>query len=493
MSARKISAGVLLVVLASGCSSWGKFWVTNLFKISPNSAYVGSVITLSNGSGFDFNAIQSAKVGETSALILSKNSDALKIFVMPGSVTGNVNLSWNAGSATSEEPLRVSQSPVLASQQGPKLVGTGSSGNASQGYSVALSADGNTAMVGARQDNANEGAVWIFTRTGTTWSQQGTKITATGNIGTARLGQSVALNAEGTTAIVGGYSDDTNIGAAWIFTRTGTAWSPQAKLVGSGGVGASQQGFSVSISADGNTVAVGGNLDNSTEGAAWVFSRTGTTWAQQGSKLVGTGNATAAEQGRAVAISADGNTLLLGGNLDNTNQGAGWIFTRSGVTWSQQGAKLVGTGNTGAARQGFSVAISADGKTAFLGGRTDNTNTGAVWVFTRSGTTWSQQGGKLTGSGFTLTPNQGQSVATNAEGDTLIVGGNVDNSSEGAAWIFRRSGATWSQQGNKLVGSGNTGAAEQGFSVSFSSDGTTGLSGGYVDNVGAGATWVWVP
>ena len=493
MSVRKISVSVLLVVLGPGCSSWGKFWETNLFTISPSSAYVGSIITLSNGSGFDFNSIQSARVGDTSALILSKNSEALKIFVMPGSVTGNVNLFWNAGNAVLEEPLRISQSPALASQQGPKLVGTGNIGNASQGYSVALSAGGDIAMVGARQDNANEGTIWIFNRNGSTWSQQGAKITATGNIGAARLGQSVAMSAEGNTAIIGGYSDDSSIGAAWIFVRTGTAWSQQAKLVGSGGVGASQQGFSVAISADGNTAAVGGNLDNSTEGAAWVFTRTGAIWSQQGSKLVGTGNATAAEQGRSLAISADGNTLLLGGNQDNTNQGAGWIFSRSGSTWSQQGSKLVGTGNTGAARQGFSVAISADGNTAFLGGRTDNSNTGAVWVFTRAGTTWSQQGGKLTGSGYAVTPNQGQSVATNAEGDTFIVGGNVDNSSEGAAWIFRRSGGMWSQQGTKLVGSGNTGAAEQGFSVCLSADGMAGLSGGYVDNSGAGATWVWVP
>jgi hypothetical protein len=493
MSARKISIIMLLVILSAGCKSWGKFWVPNSFVISTNPAYVGSIVTLGSASGFDFNSVQTVKIGETTSLLLSKNSETLKFFVMPGTTSGQVNLLLSSDAVTSEESLTILQAAVLASQQGPKLVGTGNVGAASQGYSVALSSDGSTAMVGARQDNTNEGAVWVFTRSGTAWLQQGTKITATGNIGAARLGQSVALSAEGNTAIVGAHSDNANTGAAFIFVRSGAAWSQQAKLVGTGSVGASQQGFSVSISADGNTAAIGGNLDNSVEGGAWVFVRSGTAWVQQGTKLVGTGNATPAEQGRSLALSADGNTLLLGGNQDNTNQGAGWVFTRSDGIWSQQGSKLLGSGNTGAARQGFSVALSADGNAAVLGGIADNANNGATWVFIRSGAAWSQQGAKLVGSGNSGAANQGQSVGISADGNTVIIGGNIDNSNQGAAWIFRRSGTIWSQQGTKLVGAGNTGAAEQGFSVSISSDATTGISGGYLDNTGEGAAWVWVP
>jgi hypothetical protein len=142
-----------------------------------------------------------------------------------------------------------------------------------------------------------------------------------------------------------------------------------------------RQGYSVALSADGNTAIVGGYADNTVQGAAWVYTRSGSTWSQQGAKLVGTGNTGAAQQGYGVTLSADGNTAIVGGYADNTVQGAAWVYTRSGSTWSQQGAKLVGTGNTGAARQGWSVAISADGNTAIVGGNTDNSSQGAAWVW----------------------------------------------------------------------------------------------------------------
>src|SRR5215472_16500089 len=93
-------------------------------------------------------------------------------------------------------------------------------------------------------------------------------------------------------------------------------------------------------------------------------------WTQQGPKLVGTG-ADAAEQGFSVALSADGNTAILGGPNDNNGAGAAWVFTRAGGVWTQQ-MKLVGTGAIDLAGQGLSVALSADGNTAILGGPLDN-------------------------------------------------------------------------------------------------------------------------
>jgi hypothetical protein len=116
-----------------------------------------------------------------------------------------------------------------------------------------------------------------------------------------------------------------------------------------------------------------------------VFTRSGGVWTQQGSKLVGTGAVGAAFQGYAVALSADGNTAIVGGPYDNANAGAMWVFTRSGGgVWTQQGPKLFGGGAAGAAYQGFSVALSADGATAIVGGYADNSNAGAAWVFTAS-------------------------------------------------------------------------------------------------------------
>ena len=148
------------------------------------------------------------------------------------------------------------------------------------------------------------------------------------------------------------------------------------------------QGYSVALSADGNTAIVGGLGDNSNTGAAWVFTRSGGVWTQQGNKLVGTGAVGIARQGHSVALSADGNTAIVGGPYDNSYTGAAWVFTRSGTVWSQQGIKLVGTGAVGSAEQGFSVALSADGNTAIVGGIADNRITGAAWVHSRSGGVW---------------------------------------------------------------------------------------------------------
>ncbi|HEY9166400.1 MAG TPA: T9SS type A sorting domain-containing protein [Candidatus Kryptonia bacterium] len=328
-------------------------------------------------------------------------------------------------------------------QEGSKLVGTGAVGTAHQGGSVSLSADGNTAIVGGLCDSSYAGAAWVYTRSGGVWSQQGSKLVGTGADGSACQGYSVSLSADGNTAIVGGYGDNSGAGAAWVYTRSGGVWSQQgSKLVGTGAVGSAQQGYSVSLSADGNTAIVGGLGDNSGLGAAWVFTRSGGVWSQQGSKLVGTGAVGSALQGAlqggSVSLSADGNTAIVGGYDDNGDAGAAWVYTRSGGVWSQQGTKLVGTGAIGSAQQGYSVSLSADGNTAIVGGPSDNSSAwgGAVWVYTRSGGVWSQQGGKLVGTGAVGGACQGWSVSLSADGNTAIVGGYWDNSGAGAAWVW---------------------------------------------------------
>jgi hypothetical protein len=222
-------------------------------------------------------------------------------------------------------------------------------------------------------------------------SRPESKLVGTGAVGPAEQGWSIALSADGNTAIVGGVVDNKLAGAAWVYTRSGDVWTQQGiKLVGTGAVGQSGQGFSVALSPDGATAIVGGPYDNSNTGAAWVYTRRGDVWTQQGNKLVGTGAAGIASQGSSVALSADGNTAIVGGPYDDFNTGAAWVYTRSGDVWTQQGNKLVGTGAVGQAEQGFSVALSADGNTAAAGGLADNRVTGAAWVHTRSRGVWTK-------------------------------------------------------------------------------------------------------
>jgi len=209
--------------------------------------------------------------------------------------------------------------------------------------------------------------------------QQGPKLVGTGAAGSPEQGYAVALSADGNTAVVGGATDSSNTGATWIWTRSSGVWSQQAKLAGAGAVGPAHQGTAVAISADGNTVIIGGPMDNSSAGAAWIWTRSGSVWTQQGNKLVGLNGGPLTNQGASVALSADGNTALVGGP-GGDSVGAVWVWVRSGGVWSQQGNKLVGTGTQGVGLQGSSIALSADGNTALVGSQLDNQSVGAVWV-----------------------------------------------------------------------------------------------------------------
>jgi hypothetical protein len=143
-------------------------------------------------------------------------------------------------------------------------------------------------------------------------------------------------------------------------------------------------------------------------------------FSQQGPKLVGTGaEESQQQQGSSVSLSADGNTALVGGSSvfpvsigfpPFSGAGAAWIWTRSGGVWTQQGNKLVGSMGSPEAAQGFSVSLSADGNTAIIGG--PGAGAGAVWIFTRVGAVWSQQGAKLVGAGAVGSfAHQGASVS----------------------------------------------------------------------------------
>jgi FG-GAP repeat len=311
--------------------------------------------------------------------------------------------------------------------------------------------------------------------------QQGSKLTASDETGDGQFGTSVALSADGNTALIGGWQAN----AAWVFTRSGTTWTQQGPaFTGSGGYG--EFGLSVALSADGNTALIGSG--ETSGGAVWVFTRSGTTWTQQGPALIGSGE-TGVYLGASVALSGDGNTALIGqagDGEDDSNVGAVWVFTRSGTTWTQQGSELTPTDETGAGGFGSSVALSSEGNTALIGGSGDNSDVGAGWVFTSSDGTWTQQGSKLTAGDETGAGGFGFSVALSSEGNTALIGGPYDNNYVGAAWVFTGAGGGG---GSGAGGGGGSGAGGGGGSGAGSTGGTTGTTGTTGTNTsGAGTT-----
>lgn len=397
---------------------------------------------------------------------------------------------------------------TLAKQQGNKLIGSGTVGGvAMQGASVCLAGDGNTAVIGGPSDNTGVGAVWVFTRTGTSWSQAGLKLTGTGPmapVGAARQGTSVAISSDGSTILAGGPEDNGYTGATWVYAKSiAGVWVQQDKIVAPDAAGLANQGCAVSLSGNGNTALIGGRTDDAQRGSAWIYTRSGVVWTKQ-AKLIPVGiSGTAVYAGTSVSLSSDGNTALIGAPNDGSNVGAAFVFTRdSGGVWTQQGDKITPGGTGGLPNFGHSVALNADATTAAIGGPMDSANLGATWIFVRNGTLWSQQGAKLMGSGVVGDiSHQGRSVAINSAGNIVLIGGPTDNSYLGASWIWTRNSAgVWQQSITKAVGSGyvhnqpySINGVLQGSSVSLSSNGLTALVGGSHDNTSVGASWVFVP
>ena len=364
------------------------------------------------------------------------------------------------------------------------------------GSSVALSRDGNTLAVAAYYESSNAtginsnqadrsipeaGAVYIFTRTGSTWSQQAyIKASNTGNAAQGdnfaegdQFGYSIGLSDDGNTLAVGAIGEDSNAtgincaqadnsagqsGAAYVFVRTGTAWTQQAYVKSTMTRPNVLFGYSVGVSENGNTLAVAEYDADRGKGALYVLVRNGTTWTHQ-ARIQADNAENGDSLGYSMAISDDGNTIAAGAAdedclipginpagcdkdqpMDNSS-GAAYVFVRTGTTWTQQA--FIKSSNP--AKQdwfGVRIAISGDGNTVAVGApnedsaskgingkQDDNTaaEAGAVYYFTRTGTTWVQHA-YVKASNTRAGDEFGSSLALSGDGRTLLVGARGEDS-----------------------------------------------------------------
>ena len=361
-------------------------------------------------------------------------------------------------------------------------------------YDVDISTDGNTVAVGSLlgTSDSQKGAGYIFTRSGTTWSQeaklQPSDVAASDYVGTA-----ISISGDGNTLVInarGHDSGQTNAGAAYIFTRSGTTWSQEAKLVASSQGQYYNFGVDVAISRDGDTVVVGSDGDSTggaQAGSAYVFTRSGTTWSQQ-AYIQCSDRAANDYFGQYLEVSSNGNDAIIGVR-NKSGGGAAYVFTRSGTTWSQQ-AKIVSSDLQTGDDFGANVDISDDGATVIVGATNEDTgatNVGAAYIFTRSGTTWSQQQ-KIQASDKEIYDNFGATVGLDTTGDLAIVGAryeDTDYGNAGAAYVFTRDGTTWSQE-SKITPTDSARASNDQFGTSLAICSNTAIVGGwYVEGKGA--------
>ena len=324
-------------------------------------------------------------------------------------------------------------------------------GNSLVEYGIATAIDGDTLVVGSNSQESDfnlAGAVYVFVREGVHWHFQA-KLVPLDPVGVHFFGWTVGIS--GDTIVVGAPGDNdagTWSGAAYVFVREGTSWSQQAKLAAVDAEAGDE--FGVSVAIDGDTLVVGSYLDDdvaSDSGAAYVFVRNGDNWSQQ-AKLTASNPSAAAWFGIAVAL--DGDIVSVGAIYDDTagtNAGAAYIFVRNGASWSQQ-QKL--TAGDGAAHNTFGFAVAVQGNTAVIGASGfENTSgyAGAAYVFQRNGATWSQQQ-KLTAADATTNGFFGFGVSVALDGDAILIGAYGDDEmgvNAGSAYLFVHNGATWVQ------------------------------------------------
>ena len=440
------------------------------------------------------------------------------------------------------------------------------------GNAVAISSDGRTLAVGAphessgargidgnQNDNSlyNAGAVYVYVRRGDAWVQQA-YLKASNSGRNDMFGLTVSLSRDGNTLAVaapweasaavgvnGSQNDDSlpQAGAVYVFVRTGTRWSQQAYLKasntgrkGSGDdVEGDQFGFSLALSGDGNTLAagaiaedsdatdVGGNqADDSaaSSGAVYVFARAAGTWMQQA--YVKSANSEAGDLfGYGVALSSDGSALAVAGydedgsgkgvNPANDNglngSGAIYAFERQRGAWRQTGY-FKGSRSQRNDALGYDVAISGDGRTIAAGAGEESClnpgigpagcdsdtfpahlpagSVGAVYVWIRSGDAWLEQA-FIKASNPDLEDWFGVRLALSGDGNTLLVGASMEDSAArgpngnqgdntapdaGAAYVFTRSGTNWKQE-SYLKASNAEAFDEFGGSVALSADART--------------------
>ena len=319
---------------------------------------------------------------------------------------------------------------------GNQLTGSGSSGQSNQGTSVSLSSDGYTLAIGGYGDGgySGTGATWVFKRnTDNTWSQMGNKLVGTGSVDPSFMGPaqgtSVSLSSNGTILAVGGPNDGTYNGAVWLFTRdSNDIWSQYGnKIVGSlGSSSMSSQGTSVSLSGDGKILAVGGNSDGDNLGAAWIFD---TSTGTEITKLVGTGNIGNSGQGKSISLSSDGKTLAVGGPGDDSQVGAVWMYRNNGSGWLQIG-KLIGSHVPGIVYMGGSVSLSGNGTELVVGGPLNDNISGCTWLFTDTNSVFYETN-KLV---IPQVRAQAKAVSISSDGSLILIG--CPSNNNGIGYVY---------------------------------------------------------
>jgi uncharacterized repeat protein (TIGR01451 family) len=307
------------------------------------------------------------------------------------------------------------------------------------------------------------------------------------------LGCTLAL--QGDTAVVGAPEADSSQGAAYVFVRSNSIWSLQAKLTASDGVAGDQLGIQVAL--DGDTILVGSYFAdvgaNADQGAAYIFVKPGGGWATgtETAKLTASDGAAGDDFGSSTALSGDTAVIGAGGDdigATNIDQGSAYVFVKPGTGWATgtQAAKLIASDGAAGDQLGNFRGVAISGDTALVAAAAANSYQGAAYIFNKPADGWPSIPNpsftaKLTISGGLPGDGFGSSVVLS--GDNALIGTPGYNSNQGAAYIFIKPGGGWATTNLAARLTASDGAVNDEFGYSVAMDGNTALIGSIFDDV----------
>lgn len=392
-----------------------------------------------------------------------------------------------------------------------KLIASDKAANDAFGQAVAIDDTGTRVVVGCPNDDgtlsANVGSVYIFLRTGTTWAQEAHLIQSSVLELSIFAGFSVAIDATGTRVVAGAYGLTTSQGGCYIYIRSGTTWTLETTLKASDATNSDRLGYSVSCDSTCTWVAAGTpqrKVSTATNaGSVVLFHRTGTTWSAS-IRITTSDFAGSDFFGWSVAINGNGDRLIAGAYLadpsSTTGAGAAYVFTRSGTSWTQE-AKLVASDRVANFQFGYSVSMNQDGSRVIVGANNATTdiylNAGAAYIFQRTGVTWVQSA-RLNPYDHGSGDQFGSSVSMNNLGDKVMVGAMTADpggtTTAGETYVFTLTKGLWNLDA-KLIASDKAASDNYGGSVSISGEGGRGVVGANAEDPGntnnAGCAYVY--
>ena len=369
----------------------------------------------------------------------------------------------------------------------------GEAAHDASGTSVSLNSDGTIVAIGAYGNNGNgsdSGHVRVYEYSVGSWGQLGSDIN--GEAASDRSGQSVSLSSDGTIVAIGAYFNDGNgsdSGHVRVYEYSGGTWSQLGSDI-DGEAESDFSGYSVSLSNDGTRVAIGAYLNDgngSNSGHVRVFEYSNSSWSQLGSDI--NGESSSDQSGWSVSLSGDGTTVAIGAKGNDgadTNAGHVRVFKYSSGSWGQLGSDI--DGEDWEDRSGESVSLSDDGTIVAIGAALNDGNGGSsghVRVYEYSSSSWSQLGSDINGESYG--DESGTSVSLSSDGTTVAIGA-IENyggsSSSGHVRIYEYASSSWSQTGGDINGEAYN--DKSGTSVSLSSDGSV-VAVGAPSNGGGGS------